>query len=58
MCSQTVLAFCMSLAETLYNSITFTVVNKYGRGAVVETETVFRRVYHVAFEVVLWNSTY
>ena len=29
--------------------IMFTVINKYGKGAVVQIATVFRPVYHVAF---------
>ena len=30
------------------NSITFKVINKYGKGAGVKIESVFSRVYHVA----------
>ena len=47
----------MPLREIFYNLITFTVSNKYGMGAVVEIETVFQSVYHVAFRGVLWNET-
>ena len=43
----------MSLRETLSNSITFTLINEYGKGAVVEIETVFWPVYHVACQVAL-----
>ena len=38
----------MSLRETLSKSITFTVMNESGKGALVEIEMVFRPVYHVA----------
>ena len=48
MYQQTVLRFCMSPRETFSNSITFTVINKSGKGAVLEIETVFRPNYHVA----------
>ena len=47
----------MSLTDTLSNSITFTLINEYGKGVVVEIESVFRPVYHVACQRVLWNST-
>ena len=43
----------MSLTQTLSNSIMFNMINKYGKGAVVYIETVFRPVYHVACQVVL-----
>ena len=39
----------MSLKGTLSNSITFTVINEYGKGAAVEIESIFRPVYHVAY---------
>ena len=53
MCQQIALRFSMSLTKTLSNSITFTIINEYGKGTFVEIETVFRPVYHVASEVVL-----
>ena len=34
----------MSLIETLSNAITFTVINKYGKGAAIEIESEFRPV--------------
>ena len=38
----------MSLTGALCNSITFKVINEYGKGAAVEIESVFRPDYHVA----------
>ena len=38
----------MSLRVTFSNSITFTLINEYGEGAGVDTESVLRSVYHVA----------
>ena len=43
----------MACPETLPNSVTFIVINEYGKGAVVDIETVFRPVYHVARQGVL-----
>ena len=48
----------MLLRETLSNSITFTVVNEYGKGAVLDIETVFWPVYQVACQGVLCNGTF
>ena len=48
MSKQTVLRFSISIRETFSNSIAFTVINKYGKGAVVQISTVFRSVYRVA----------
>ena len=48
----------MSLRETLSNTITLTVMNEYGKGAVVEIETVFGPVYHVACQGVLSNGIF
>ena len=48
----------MSLKETLSNSTTFLVINEHGEGAVVETETVFFPVYHVACRGLLSNRTF
>ena len=36
MCKLKVLRFCISLRETFSNSIAFTVINKYGKGVVVQ----------------------
>ena len=44
MCSQTALRFSMSLRLTLSNSITFTVTNEYGKGAVIEIESILARL--------------
>ena len=43
----------MSVTETLSNSITFTLINESSKGAVVETESVFRPVYQLASQRVL-----
>ena len=45
-------------SETFSNSITFTKINKYRKGAVNGIETVFRPVYHVAGRRILWNGTF
>ena len=50
--------FCIALKETFSNSITFTVISKYGRGAAVQNATVFGPVYHAAFRRVLWNGRF
>ena len=47
----------MSLTETLFNSITFTVINEFGKGAAVEIETVFWPVYHIACQRILSKGT-
>ena len=38
----------MSLRKAFSNSVTFKVITKDGKGAVVEIKTVFRQVYDVA----------
>ena len=48
MSQQTVLRFYISLGETFSNSISFTIINKYDKGAVAQILTVFWTVYHVA----------
>ena len=53
MCEQTVLRFFISLKETFSNAITFRVINKYGKGALIRIATVFQLVYHVALRIVL-----
>ena len=40
----------MSLRQTHSNSVTFTIINEYGKGASVNTEPVFRPLCHV-FEI-------
>ena len=55
---KTLLNFSMSLTETLSDSITFNVINEFGKGAVVEIEIVFWRIYHVACQVVHGNGTF
>ena len=47
----------MSLRENFSNSIQFTVINKCGKGAVVQITTVFRPIYYVACRKVPWNGT-
>ena len=47
MCYQTVLGFCVSLKETFCNVFTSTVIDKYGKGAIVQIATVFRPICHV-----------
>ena len=44
MCQQTTLGFCVSLKETSSNATTFTVINKYWKGAVIQIATVFRPI--------------
>ena len=46
-----------TLKETLSNSITFGVINKFGKGAVVQNAIVFGPVHHVACRRVIWNGT-
>ena len=48
----------MPLRETLSNPTASTVIYEYGKGAVVEIETVFWPVYHVACQVALWNESF
>ena len=55
---QTVLRFCISLKDTLSNAITFTVINKYGKGAIVHIPTVLEPICYVACQRVLSNTTF
>ena len=55
---QTVLRFYISLRETFSHSITFTVINNSGKGAVVQITTMFRLVYHVSSPWFLSNGTF
>ena len=48
----------MSITEILSKSLTFTLINEYGKGTFVEIESVFRPVNHVAFQVILLNGTF
>ena len=48
----------MSLRVIFSNSITFTVINQYGKGAGVKIESVFRPVYHVACRGVPSNGSF
>ena len=41
-----------------FPSITFTMITKYGNGAVISITTVFEPVYQVACQRVLWNGTF
>ena len=43
---------------TFSNSIAFKVINKYGKGAVVQISTVFGPVYHVACQSVVWSESF
>ena len=44
MCQQTPLEFSVSLKETFSNASTFTVINKYCKGAVIQVATVSRPI--------------
>ena len=48
----------MSPRVTFSNSITFTLINEYGKGAVVEIETALWPVYHVACQWALSKATF
>ena len=47
MCEQIVLGFCVSLKETFSIAATFTVINKYCKGTVIQIATVFRPISRV-----------
>ena len=49
---------CFWLKPTFSDSITLTMITKYGNGAVIRIATVFERVYHVASQRSLWNGTF
>ena len=51
--SKTVLRFGISLKETFSNAITFTVINKYGKGPAVHIATVFQNICYVVCPRVL-----
>ena len=55
---KTLISLCFWLKPTFSDSITFTMITKYGNGAVVQIATVFERVYHVACQRFLWNGTF
>ena len=48
----------MSLRETMFYSIAFTVINKYGKGAGLEISIVFGTNCHVACWRIFWNLTF
>ena len=48
----------MLLRGTLSNSITFTVINEYGKGGAIEIQTVFWPVYNVACQGFFYNGTF
>ena len=50
---QTGLRFCISLKETFFKTINFTVINKYGKGAVVMIATLFQPICYVVSRRVL-----
>ena len=56
MCSETRLGFCVSLKETSSNAITFTVINKYCKGGVIQIGTVFGPIVRVVCLRVLGNT--
>ena len=58
MCYKRVLRISMLLRGTLSNSITFTVINEYGKGGAIEIQTVFWPVYHVACQGFFYNGTF
>ena len=47
----------MLLKVTFSNSITFAVINEYGKGSGVETESVIRLAYHVVCRGVVSNGS-
>ena len=48
----------MSLTETFCKSFTFTVINKYGKGAVIEIETVIEnRLNTACLPCCLWRGS-
>ena len=53
MFEKTPLGFCVSLKETFSNATTFTVINKYRKGAAIQIVTVFRYICLVIFLSVL-----
>ena len=44
---QAVLRYCISLKESFSDAITFTVINKYNKGAVVQIATVLQPICYV-----------
>ena len=58
MCSQTVQRCCIVLRETFYNSIIFTVIKKYAKGAVVEISAVFGLLYYATLRRVFRKRTF
>ena len=44
--------------SNFYNSITFTVITGAGKSALINIESVFRTVYDVACQEVLWNGSF
>ena len=57
MCEQTLLGFCVTLKKNFSNTTTFTVINKYFKGAVIQIATVFRPIFGVASVRVLTLAT-
>ena len=58
MCEQTPLAFCVSLRETFSNATTFTVINKYCKGAAIQIAPVFSYIYDIVCLRVLLNTAF
>ena len=57
-CQQTVLRFCIFVRESFGMTITLAVINKYGKGAVLDISRMFGRFYPVAFRRILLNGTF
>ena len=53
MAEKRVLRFCISLKMSLSNAITFTVINKYGKGALVQIAGVFQSICYVVCQRIL-----
>ena len=58
MFEQTILRDYMSLRVIFSNSITFPVINQYGKGPGVKIESVFRPICHVVCRGVLSNGSF
>ena len=58
MCKQKALGFCVSLKETFSDATTFTVINKYCKGAAVQIATVCWPICRVVFLTFVWNTPF
>ena len=57
-CKETVLGFCIIVTESFRKTITFAVINKYGKRPVLHVPRKFRRIYHVDLRLILSNGTF